>query len=395
MHWDLKRIMLSAALGAALISTSGCSFSVEKEQNKVAPIAKTIEDDSFSFVEAELGDVYKTEEVSVSVKKAFSVSLYSPSPTYTISEINVAVGDEVKAGQVLMVCRPTDADALYNEYLEAENSLKLCNESIDYYNSLLNIETRRKDIYETYNQSYDESVLDDILAKISELYDDQVILQMQFNEASDEISKWNIVATMDGNVSYIADDGEGWIHTSDELLISIDDDIPDISSVTKNPDFFTEGETYTADLEYRVYEENANNFWDNKDNYTLEKVSMDFVCTSKEKISEESTTYRIKFMPTGDLSELPTGRDTSIKGVFVFVIESAEQVVCIPKDVLIGAGIDKYAVYMENDDGSRRIQEVEIGVMSDETVEIKSGLEVGDTVITNKVIKGVSNKEKE
>ncbi len=392
MHWDLKKIMVTAALGIAVFSTAGCSFSVEKEQNKVAPIAKTIEDDSFSFVEAEIGNVYKTEEVSVSVKKAFSVSLYSSASSYTISDIKVEIGEEVKTGQTLMVCKPTDADAVNREYEEALSALELCNVLLDYYNSLLSVETQRKEVCETYNQGYDTSVMDDITDKLSDLYDEQIILQMQFNEISDEISGWNVVATMDGTVSYIADNEEGWIHTSDEVLISIDDDVPDISSITKNPEYFTEGETYTAELEYKVYD---NNFRDNKKEYTVEKISMDFVCMSKERTSEESSTYKITFLPAGDLTELPADRDTSVKGNFIFIIESAENVVCIPKDVLISAGMDEYAVYMENEDGSRRIQKVEIGVMSDQTVEVKNGLEEGDIIITNKVVKGSSDTNKE
>jgi multidrug efflux pump subunit AcrA (membrane-fusion protein) len=102
-------------------------------------------------------------------------------------------------------------------------------------------------------------------------------------------------------------------------------------------------------------------------------------CTSIEATSELNSTYRIEFDYVSGATELS---GNSIKGAINIVLDEADNVITIPKSALLKSG-DGYAVYMENDDGSRRIQDVEVGVISSKLAEIKSGLEVGDCVITD------------
>ena len=52
----------------------------------------------------------------------------------------------------------------------------------------------------------------------------------------------------------------------------------------------------------------------------------------------------------------------------------------IPAEALITSG-DKNMVYMVGEDGWRFIQEIEVGVVGSDTVEVKSGLKPGDKIV--------------
>jgi multidrug efflux pump subunit AcrA (membrane-fusion protein) len=102
-------------------------------------------------------------------------------------------------------------------------------------------------------------------------------------------------------------------------------------------------------------------------------------CTDIQPTSELNTTYKISFEYVSGDEDI--SGDT-ISGKIEIVLDEADSVTTIPRTALLKSG-DGYAVYMENDDGSRKIQEVEVGVLSGTLAEIKSGLEIGDCVITD------------
>ena len=47
---------------------------------------------------------------------------------------------------------------------------------------------------------------------------------------------------------------------------------------------------------------------------------------------------------------------------------------------------DGYVVYVQEDNGNRSLKNVEVGIIASDTVEIKSGLELGETVLTNNAV---------
>ncbi|MBQ8765508.1 MAG: hypothetical protein IJZ16_01770, partial [Clostridia bacterium] len=73
------------------------------------------------------------------------------------------------------------------------------------------------------------------------------------------------------------------------------------------------------------------------------------------------------------------------KSHIVFELSSVEDVLCIPEDALITTS-DGYAVYMISEDGSKRIQNVEVGIIAEGYAEIKSGLEITDQVVTDREV---------
>lgn len=60
----------------------------------------------------------------------------------------------------------------------------------------------------------------------------------------------------------------------------------------------------------------------------------------------------------------------------------AENVLLVPVEAVRDLGDGAYGVFVVQSDGSLRLRPVEVGLMDATYVEIKSGLDLGDTVTT-------------
>ncbi len=367
----------------SLIATS-CSL-VSQEEHKKAPIAQTLDEDAYSYVYASLGDVIKSDSVEVSYASSKVYKMTYKSSSFVVSKTYFSKGDEVKKGDLLVECDPYDSYGkpmnLQDTVDELTKEYETYTSQIEYYSSLASLEEQKEKIYISYNQTFDTTNLDYYNKMVEDITKDLNVTTYELEEKQELLDACKIYAPADGTIGYIAQVSKWDTLAAGETAVSVLEADSEIYAITAKPEYFTVDEEYNVTFSIVNYVNNDEQIGKDMKERDTETSTSEMVvkCTSIEATSELNSTYRIEFDYVSGATELS---GNSIKGAINIVLDEADNVITIPKSALLKSG-DGYAVYMENDDGSRRIQDVEVGVISSKLAEIKSGLEVGDCVITD------------
>jgi multidrug efflux pump subunit AcrA (membrane-fusion protein) len=367
----------------SLIATS-CSL-VSQEEHKKAPIAQTLDEDAYSYVYASLGDVIKSDSVDISYSssKVWTMSYYDS--YFIVSNVYFSKGDEVKKGDLLVECDPYDSSGKLMNLEEIVDELneeyETYSSQIEYYSSLASLEEQKKKIYISYNQTFDSTNLDYYNKMVEDITKDLNVTTYELEEKQKLLDACKIYAPADGTIGYIAKESKWDMLSAGDTAVSVIESASEISAITTKYEYFTIGENYDVTFSVGNYVYNDEQIGKAKKDKDIETTQKYMVvrCTDIQPTSELNTTYKISFEYVSGDEDI--SGDT-ISGKIEIVLDEADSVTTIPRTALLKSG-DGYAVYMENDDGSRKIQEVEVGVLSGTLAEIKSGLEIGDCVITD------------
>lgn len=384
---NYKKVVCYTLLCVSMLTCSGCGFGSEKEVNRVAPIAQSMEEDFFTFVDVVSTDISDTVTLTLKTNRNRVESLHFSGFDVKIIKSNFEVGDSVKEGDVLL---ESDASAIEAEINNINSQIDDCNEQLEYYTSLAELETSKQSVCSKYGIEFDDATLTDYNKKITELNDSLNVLNIQLEEMNWELYATKLYAPFDGIVGYIAPASQA----NDVVNSSFVSGDPDIVAtiymeeatfncvISENHEYFEVGEEYTLDYELIEGEMNDWFFWGQGGDYVPTTISkqMKVKCTSKEAANENSDAYQLVFKPSDEVEDFSRIYTAEIN----MVLETKSNATCISKDALVSTS-EGYAVYVLNEDGSRSIKNVEIGLESDTYVEILSGLEIGEQVISEKV----------
>ena len=365
----IKKVLTGLIISSSVL-LSACSLASRSEKNRTAPIAQTVNYEYFSFYQVSRGDVYKSVKESLNYNRSGGTALRFKKNNAVISKTYFKVGDSVKKGDLILEC---DTGTLGTKVEKLEADVKQYESELSYYTSMCEIEEKRKMICAAYGRAFDSTKLDEYNTQL-ELAGKQLnIAKMQLEEAVEELEGCRIYADMDGVIAYIARTSEWKPLSNNSTAVTITDSQPYFSCSTKNIRLFEIGETY--EMVYFL----APKMRMGKPVGEIEEFTAPVKCISMEPVREGSDTYEIRFIPdekddtdyTGDLSATIT-----------IITESAENVLYVPKTAVIQSE-DDAIVYVQNDNGERTIKKVEVGVSNTDVIEIVSGLEQGETVLTN------------
>ena len=363
-----KTKLMTAVIGcisaAGLVFVTGCAAEEEEPLITVEAGESTLD---YSFVTCVRDDLYSVETIKCEYSKNEEQEVYFPVSGKKIDKVYVNIGDTVQKGDVLASLNigslKTDIEDL--EYSIARNELLLGyldeQESLDLQNVYLDFSYSGG--MAQGNEEYKKNRIESIESqneKSKQGYNDTLEFdKKKLSKLKKEYSDSMVYAAFDGTVSYVVDNLEGSTTNVEKCIIRIIDneegyfrtEAPDLVS------YFKEGET----VQMKVL------FGDGKGEYELTPMNMDqwgdqqyFSIVSGEKTAELGAGSR---------------------GEIYIVTDERKDVLCVPEITVRYAGDDAY-VYVLNDNGLRDVRWVTTGITYDSKIEITSGLEEGDKVIT-------------
>lgn len=380
-----RRKLAAAVMLSAALSTVGCGLLPEKEETRVAPIADSLDEMQFEYVDVIQADVTEVYKVPLSYNSNDSISLFFGENGVRVSAVYVSKGDIVKKGDLLL---EGDNEKIKEEIETLNQSIAEYNNNIAYYTAMIEAETEKKLICAQYAITYDNTVLSGYEDMLDACQKSLNVAKMQLDEASLKLENYRIYAPYDGKIGYVAQVSVYETVSSYEAVATVLKGETYFYTTTDDPDYFQVDGVYTCNYDYSEEQVSVSGTGEDEDGVinknNRESISIDVFdysdtvevkCTSIECKNESTGVYEVRFQPLGEMKSIaPT--DMSIS----FEIASAENVLCVPKKVLIKAN-DAYAVYLLNEDGSRKVQTVEVGIVSDSLAEVQSGLSLGDRVI--------------
>lgn len=386
-----KEKICVVSLASALL-LSGCGFLPETEENRVAPIAQTLEQAYFEQVEVTSADISSKFEMGVSYKTKKVESLYFSVDDVRVETAYFKEGDAVKEGDLLVEGNSSQLKDSIAGYEESVNELT---NSVNYYAKLVEIEESRKMIYAQYGVAFDDTNL----VSYQESLDSETKLlnvsKLQLEEAQEKLENLRVYSPIDGTLSYVASPSRWQILNKGDIAASVIQDEERITTTGSLNEYIEVGGTYDCEVvtETYVFDENSEqDVFFGKENVqtVIENVMIEVTCKSIDCVNEESGVYEFVFVPVD--SSVLSGVDHIPQCKVVVVLETVENATVVPKDVLISTS-EGYAVYLEAEDGSRTIHNVEVGITENNMVQIISGLEVGQTVIGERINEEESREE--
>lgn len=376
-----KKIGLTLIISSMLLS--GCSFMPETEEVRVAPVAQSLEQVYFEQVEVTKESISSKFEMIANYKTKKIQSMCFEVDNVIVANTYFEVGDTVKEGDILVEADSTSLKESIDYYISEISERE---KTIAYYEKLVEIEEGRKNIYAQYGITYDDTNL----VSYQETVDSETKLlnvsKIQLDEAYKKLDQIRIYAPFDGTVTYIVEPNR-WqtLRRSDIAATVVQSDERIYSSSTLN-DYIEVGGIYSCEVTTEKYEytdnSNENPFANVEVKTITDTFFIEVKCISIECVNEESGNYEYIFTAVdpsliADVDNIPQCK-------IVVLLETVEGATVLPKDVLIKTS-EGHAVYLQAEDGSRTIQNVEVGIIEGNKAQIISGLEPGQIVIGNKI----------
>ncbi len=344
---------------AAMLLFCGCGIFPEEEELRTAPVISSMEEEYFRTEEVKTGDVVEQIQVYCYYQKQKSAEYGFPvvDRDTTLEGIYVKEGDKVKAGTVLA---ELGLGSLGVDLTEKQSAYDGLNKQIAYYEGLLELEKERQTLAKQYGREFDDGTLLSYEEQLDSLRDQLHIAELQLNEVKEQLGERQLVAEFDGIVTYVKRfDGWQWLH-SGETVVTLESEEAGFICTTDQGEYFPEGAEVAVSTEVGVYD---------------------------AKVTEVSPAAGEKVRLVMEVQNPDRKLVTPLKGTVSVVVASVENVTYIPYAALRKMG-EQYAVYIQNKEGLREIRYVDVGLIvnssltaEENRVEIKSGVEPGETVI--------------
>lgn len=409
LPWIGSAALVAVGGGAVYLSTVGLG---NAQAATIDYITQAAEQTDVTVTSAATGSVASAESYSLAFGEAPSLDAMAvdSNSTWTVDEVLVAVGEQVRAGQVLAVADTSDLETEMAEVSaslaraeitlsEAESDLESASDetqaAIDSINSQLDVLelqlTQAQDARDGAASGSTEKVqakitIIDTKAQIEEAEDQKAELkaersagyplltiavgvaeqsvsdlEQELEELQEQLELAEIVAPVDGIVSelnvtagFTAPGGAAAVVDSDTLEV--------VASVVE------------SDIGSLIVGQTAS--------VSIDAVEQDVsgVVTSVVPTTTGSTSSVVSYPVTVTLSDpddaVLAGMTTDVE----IVLQEATGVIAVPVTALEGRDGD-YMVQVVHDDGSTEMRSVTVGLVTETTAEIQSGLAVGEEVV--------------
>lgn len=326
---------------------TGCSIIPEEEAVHAMPVISTEQTEEYALEAVHMGDVTKTQSVTCTYTQVTEEEVSFPMTGKEIEQVFVETGDTVKKGDILATLY---LDDLKDELTQLNNTLEM--------NTLLLAQANEREQFERTRRELraDEELPMEIQKQYKEekeTYSDQIyITNKKIETVQAEIAKGTLYAGMDGVVSFVRANltGADSIAQSAVIRIMDEDQCAFCTEDMEYADLFIPGESVTVVVGNEEYE------------------------TTVEAFDE--TSERIMFKPNDTVFDISVGA----RGIVTVELASKKDVKVLSLEAIHQAE-DMYYVYCLDDNGVRRMQEIEVGFIGDGIAEITNGLDYDDEVI--------------
>lgn len=349
-----KRIVVFVGICLML---SSCSF--QKAPELLEPVGE--KDDSAVVIR---GELYNIESYDSAITcKTETIKMPSDG---VVQSINVKLGDEVSAGQVLV---SLDGDSISSQINTVDEEIAKKQADNEYMNQLAEYdiqiaELELQEIKQTSKSTTDISKKNGEIQKLkSKLQQDKVsqqqeIANLQLDKTTGTTAGGNLTAESNGTVVYLNTGEEGSIIPAGTVVALI-------AKTDMKQLFGTYINIMKVNNAHRIYAKIGDK------EYNVTNVPYDTV-TLTERIARKLPLYSTFYIE--DAPELTIGMYASI----VVISDYVEDALQIPDNALF-TDVDGSYVYKKKD-GEFVRQEVKTGLETETMVQITEGLEEGDEV---------------
>lgn len=360
----MKRILVFL-LAATLLLLSACSLLPPEESIRVAPVIPENESIEFNTTTVERIDMVLSHNIICTYDSQGYERLLFDAEGIAFDRYYVQLGDRVTKGQLLAELDMSDINARLTE-LRLDLSLLELQVSALEEDRALALE-RRKILME--GSSAEE--LAQALAEVNEQYDrrgrsfkdEMYLIDLQIKECEAEIPKRQLRAGIDGVVSYLYDFSQD--PTGKKVVNAI-------RLVDPDQTFFR------AETDLWPYLEVGKTFYilaGREICYITVVPAAELGFEEEERV--EGADAKVYFQADRIITDLKVGEHSTI----TVVMETREKTLAIPVKALTTVG-GQTMVYYVDEEGMRACKPVETGIIANGMVEILSGLEEGETIIS-------------
>ena len=359
-----KKVCAFILCGMAGLSLSGCGLLPKEEELPTAPILVEVETEEYTVAKVARGDVRITEIVRANYVPSASEKLAFRVGDEVVEKVYVQMGDVVKAGDVLAeldVSRQKDQlrqqqDRIDSLYLQLEHLYE--SEAMELSKAQLADEQAAEDKIEGWVSQMD-AVLGQYEEQAQQIRNAILVAETRYTELDREIKDRQIIASIDGTVTYLYEFKEGERAEEGRSVISLSNMSQAIfETYSENADLLEIGETYiltSNDMEYEV------------------------VARSAEEMLEEGVEAKEGRIYL-KMAEVDPSIEQGASGAVHLTIEESLSTLWVP-DSAVREVKGQHVVYCLDEQGFREMREIEIGVRNGKITEIVSGLEENEVVI--------------
>lgn len=353
--------MLAAAAALCLLCSS-CFFLPKEEELPAAPVVYNYQGDPYETVAVLRGDLVKSVEIICKYRAIREEELFFQLSGEVMEEVFVQQGDTVEKGEVLAQL----------ELGDVQEQLTACENQIETLTlQLSQAKENRDDAYhrqqeylaalpsaERVGQPSAATSVAGYLDRIEELEDALQVQKFKRDELKTAIAQRQIIATMDGLVTYAKSVRDGALSSKEDLMFKLSDSTTSaFVGTTGQKDAVKVGQS----ISLRIGDEER---------------PATVISPGEFGAEKEGNNYFYYFQLDTPDPSLQNGT----QGKVLVELERRPDVLYLPDETIRKAD-GKTGVYFENENGVREMKFVEIGLTADHKVEIKSGLTEGEIII--------------
>jgi RND family efflux transporter MFP subunit len=336
------KIIRFLLISSLLVSMSGCNLLSKEKTALKPPLVQPIKQD-FVLAEVKRGTISREFRSYAQFESSKKQNFYFKSSGGRLQSINVGMGDTVKKGDVLA---QLDAGDYENQVFVQKRMLEKA--TIAYQQ----IQLLRPN--------------DEVALQLQKI--DVELARNELNRLSDLLNKTKLIATIDGEVSYVSELKEGDYITAYNTVVSISDP-KQVVLVVRVPDpndikDIRVGMTVNINAALTEYH-----------GHVLQAPSSVPATVAPNELATNQTKLIM------GIDDLLDQRYIGLGSEFAITLEKKDDTLIIPKDAL-STFLDRQYVHIQ-DGKTRKEVDVEVGTRTNDEVEIIKGLSEGQKVIVN------------
>jgi len=374
-----KNLLLWLTCIAGPLVFTSCQLMPEEDVLPASPVIYSYEAQEYEMTSVMRGDLVLSTTVNCTYIPAKEESLSFSLGSMYIDNVNVSEGDRVAAGQVLAELEQGNLQEqiaaqnyqlkvleLKKSHIEENRDLDLLKYDIILHDLEWELE-HTNGVRVNYLEEQKEKRLEE-RAEVEEAYADQIqaaedsiyLQKLRSEELKEDLKKRQIIAGIDGTVTYVRSVTEGQRSVKNQTLITISD-LDTTVFVVKGEEsqYFPEGTEVVITCQ--------------KKEFLADAVPADTF--GMEVDNEEPMVYLRLRQPD------PTLKDGA-RGKIDIVLEQSLNTLYVAKEA-VGMVNGEAFVYMLDENGMRIMQKVTTGLKNKQYIEIVDGLEENDSVIIN------------
>jgi RND family efflux transporter MFP subunit len=332
-----------------------CGCNLKQEDDKSSILVTNDATSSYEMTQAQKGMIQKTKVLVANYQQVRSENLSFNVNGRRLEAVYVSMGDTVEKGDLLaeVYCDDEKKELANLEYRIKTQEMKIEHLKEQKELELTQLARRKGGMSSAEYENQVRETEEKYRLRTEDIEDSIYIARLQYDELYQWVEGCKLYAGMDGTITYMRDTGSSFVSWSGSKVLTISDsaECAFLCDDIEYASYFTVGDTYVFSTSTGVEYE-----------------------TVLEEINEEEGILRFELkVPRYDMT-------LGTRVLYSLVLEEKEDALNVPKNAVHYAGDAAYVYYFD-EDGSRQMKAISVGLQADSKVEILSGLAEGEEVI--------------